>query len=68
MYVLCHDVVITDYATDFLCRMKEEFESSPDRWFRRSHFDHYIENVEAAAKFVGAKPENTVLVRNATTG
>lgn len=46
----------------------EIMEKTPDRFFRKYVRKWYIENIEAAARFVNAKPENCVLVENVTTG
>ncbi|KAK2151996.1 hypothetical protein LSH36_342g00006 [Paralvinella palmiformis] len=43
-------------------------ETSPDEWFRRCYRKDYIANVDEASRFLGAKPENAVLIQNATTG
>jgi selenocysteine lyase/cysteine desulfurase len=49
-------------------RLIAEQERHPDNWFRRRARLLYEENIEAAAKFVGADPKNLVLVPNATSG
>ena len=49
-------------------RLMAEQEAAPDRWFRWRVEDYWKENIEAASRFVGAKPENFTFVTNATTG
>ena len=43
-------------------------EWEPDHFFRRQLDGHWFENLNAAAEFIGSKPENIVFVENATTG
>jgi len=48
-------------------RLLELIEAHPDRWFRSLLAPLYHESRKAVAEFVGADPENLVLVTNATT-
>ncbi len=52
----------------FLIRYTQQMEWQPDHFFRRQVQGFWFDNLKAAAKFLGAKPENLVFVENATTG
>lgn len=51
-----------------LLRIRDRIEEHPDDWYRMIHPRGYMRNLKLICKFVGAKPENTVLVENVTTG
>ncbi|XP_071485483.1 uncharacterized protein [Diadema antillarum] len=48
-------------------RLMREREANPEEWYRFSRLRRYKEAAECVAEFVGAKPENLVLVENVTT-
>ena len=53
---------------NLLYRKQTEFESAPGIWFRRLYNKYYMENIESAATFLGATPDNIVFMSNTSTG
>lgn len=49
-------------------RLHDELNDNPDLFYRQTEYQLYTQAREAAARFVGADPENLVFVQNATTG
>ncbi|XP_062619113.1 uncharacterized protein LOC134280688 [Saccostrea cucullata] len=49
-------------------QLLDELNDNPDLFFRQKEYELYIRARDAAAKFVGADPENLVFVQNTTTG
>ena len=52
----------------FPCRMMERRERNPELWVRCRYEDLYMKAVTSVAEFVGSKPENLVLLENASSG
>ena len=52
----------------YIHRLLDELNDDPDAFYRQTEQRLYNNARAAAAKFVGADPENLVFVQNATTG
>ena len=46
----------------------ERRERNPELWIRSRYEDLYMQAVDSVANFVGSKPENLVLIENASSG
>ncbi|KAG6852923.1 hypothetical protein C0991_008130 [Blastosporella zonata] len=55
-------------VTDYVRRVTEEIEQSPDFFHRLNYQERVIEVREKLAEHIGAEPQEVVLVANATTG
>lgn len=62
-----HFVIIYTF-TEYCFRLHDELNDNPDLFYRQTEYQLYTQAREAAARFVGADPENLVFVQNATTG
>lgn len=49
-------------------QLHDELNDNPDLFYRQTEYQLYTQARDAAARFVGADPENLVFVQNATTG